>query len=120
MDELDGVIELDGDELAVMLAALSCPGVRRLRVHTDGTRVRFKINECMWSAPLGTPSKNAAAIASGCGPVCSECGETRGEHHADTMACPVFAAFDPDCLAGFHASATYVPLIRVWPAGRDL
>ena len=41
------------------------------------------------------------------GPVCVICGEDRGEHHVDGH-CPIYAVFDPDYLAGFHPTYSFV------------
>jgi hypothetical protein len=61
---MDTIIEIDGKELQALLAVLKRPGCTRLRVHTDGEHAKFKVNESVWSPPLGhlDPRCEAAQI----------------------------------------------------------
>jgi hypothetical protein len=48
------IVEIDGKSLELLLSALSEGGIRTLRVAVDESGAKFKINEGMWSDPLGT------------------------------------------------------------------
>jgi hypothetical protein len=49
------IIEIDGEELNSLLATLRSKKIspHKLRVTLDGDTVKFKVNEYMWSPPMG-------------------------------------------------------------------
>lgn len=55
---MDPIIILDGRELRNFLENLATTDVRKLSVHVDGEHVKFKINEHMWSPPMGKKREN--------------------------------------------------------------
>ena len=53
---MDTIIEIDGADLEALIHVLTDTGygtVYKLRVHTDGDVAQFKVNEGIWSPPLG-------------------------------------------------------------------
>lgn len=54
---MDGVVILTPSEAVSLLAELNSTmerrGLHSLRVWTDGTNAKFKVNEHTWSPPLG-------------------------------------------------------------------
>lgn len=103
---MDGIIEIEGDELHMLLAEIQSRRVLRLRVVVDGGVAKFKVNEGRWTPWLGDPHEGPT-------PRCSECGGDKAEHRARTYHCPVFGD-DKDNEIGFVFSQTrtYVPLVR--------
>lgn len=55
---MEPIIIVDGRQLKDLLAAINFQqgldgGIRQISVHVDGEHAKFKINESMWSPPMG-------------------------------------------------------------------
>lgn len=55
---MDPIIVVDGDEFKSFQALVSHKDIYKLSVHVDGERVMFKLNEHMWSLPMGHKRKD--------------------------------------------------------------